>query len=73
MKQIESSFNDNQLWVLGVQETPIVNEDRFGIIAKDSTGEVLFICFTIRNGKIRPVSGRLTSKKEKDLYATKNY
>ena len=53
---------------LGIQILPEVDEDRYGILAKDSIGKVLFICFTVRNNRIRPISGRVANKKERELY-----
>ncbi len=69
--QVESSFLDNEIVALGVQYQPLVKEDRYGIIAKDFEGNVLFTCFTLRAKKIRVISSRLASQKEKDLYYEK--
>lgn len=68
LDMVESAFLDGSLLALGEQYQPIVNEDRYGIIAKCITGEILFICFTIRSGKIRPISARLANKKERGVY-----
>jgi uncharacterized DUF497 family protein len=67
-EQIESCFLDDRILPLGVQYEPIVPEERYGILAKDYNGMVLFVCFTIRDGKVRPVSCRLANKKERILY-----
>ena len=68
VEQIESCFLDDRILPLGVQFEPSVNEERYGVLAKDHDGKILFVCFTIRKGKIRPVSGRLANKKERKLY-----
>jgi len=68
LEQIESCFIDEKIMPLGIQFEPEVKEDRYGIIAKDCEGTILFVCFTIRDGKIRPVSGRLANKKEREMY-----
>ncbi len=66
--QIESCFYDERILILGIQIEPKHLEPRYGIIAKDSEGKILFVCFTIRNGKIRPISGRVANKWERDIY-----
>jgi hypothetical protein len=65
---VESAFYDQMVLALGEQYQPIVNESRYGIIAKSSAGSILFICFTIRNGKIRCISSRPANKNERSLY-----
>lgn len=68
IEQIESCFLDDKIMVLGLQVEPKQTEERYGIIAKDASGKILFVCFTIRTGKIRPISGRLANKKEREIY-----
>jgi len=43
-------------------------EERFIILGKTKKGRLLFIVFTIRNKKIRVISGRDINKKEVVLY-----
>lgn len=66
--QIESCFYDERILILGIQIEPKHLEPRYGIIAKDIEGKILFVCFTIRKGKIRPISGRLASRVEREIY-----
>ena len=65
---VESAFQDVYLAPLGEQVEPLTDETRYGIIAKGSSGDVLFVCFTLRLGKIRPISSRLANKKEREMY-----
>tara|TARA_Y100000780_G_scaffold232594_1_gene268653 strand:- start:324255 stop:324584 length:330 start_codon:yes stop_codon:yes gene_type:complete len=65
---VESAFEDINILALGEQYQPKCEEDRYGILAKTFTSEVLFVCFTIREGKIRPISARLANKKERSIY-----
>lgn len=65
---IESCFYDSNLLALGEQYQPQVDEDRYGMIAKAASGEICFICFTIRDNKIRVISARLANKKERGAY-----
>ncbi len=64
---IESCFSDDQLLALGEQYSPPCNEDRYGMIGKTCNGVICFICFTIREGKIRPISARLANQKERSI------
>ncbi|MGK7943243.1 MAG: BrnT family toxin [Microcystaceae cyanobacterium] len=45
-----------------------VGENREIIIGKDRTYRLLLVCFTERNNKIRIISARLTTKKERQNY-----
>ncbi len=66
--EIETAFNDNNLLALGEQYQPEVDEVRYGILGKSITNEILFICFTLRDGKVRPISSRVANKKERSTY-----
>ncbi len=66
--EVESCFKDLTLFPLGLQVDPISNEERFGLIAKDKSGRILFVSFTVRDNLIRPISCRFTNKKERNLY-----
>lgn len=43
-------------------------EDRFIAIGKTIDEKILFVIFTIRNDKIRIISGRIANKKEREVY-----
>ena len=43
-------------------------EQRYHVLGRSDTGRFLFIVFTIRNNKIRVISARDQSKKEKKIY-----
>jgi uncharacterized DUF497 family protein len=66
--QIESVFVDPDAISVGIQISPETSEPRFAIIGKDYLGGILFVCFTIRAGKVRPISARLASKIERSKY-----
>ncbi len=66
--QIEEAFCDPFITCLGIQVDHDFVEDRFGIVAKDFEANYLFISFTFRRGKIRPISARVASKKERGWY-----
>jgi uncharacterized DUF497 family protein len=67
-EMVESIFLDENLLALGEQYQPQVNEARYGILGKTKSGEILFVCFTMRWNRIRPISSRHANLKERDLY-----
>jgi uncharacterized DUF497 family protein len=44
------------------------NEDRYILLGKTKQARLLYIVFTIRNGKVRIISARDINKKEVHLY-----
>lgn len=68
IQEVESCFLDNRPLILGVQTYPENEEERYGLIAKSKSLNVIFICFTIREGYIRVISARNTNEKERGLY-----
>ena len=70
IEQIESCFLDEKILSLGIQIEPEIKEDRYAIIAKSYDSKILFVCFTLRDGKIRPISARAANKKERLIYET---
>jgi uncharacterized DUF497 family protein len=68
---VESSFNDLNLLALGEQYQPPAPEARYGILGKAINGDILFVCFTIRQGKIRPISSRISNQRERGFYEKK--
>ena len=47
-------------------------ESRFYVLGKTSRARLLFIAFTLRNTKIRVISARPMSRKERQIYAQAN-
>jgi len=50
---------------MGKQSFPVVDEERLGIIGPTRDARILMVVFTIRNGKIRPISARPANRKER--------
>ncbi len=65
----ESFFNEPLLISEDIQHSKI--EKRLYLLGRTNNGRPLFISFTIRNNKIRVISARDQSNKEKTIY--KNY
>lgn len=53
---------------LGVQIDPPAPEERLGIVGSTATGRILHVVFTLREGKVRPISARPAKRKERALY-----
>ncbi len=67
-EMVESIFIDDNLLALGEQYQPETYESRYGIIGKTKAGDILFVCFTVRDKRIRPISSRYANLKERELY-----
>jgi uncharacterized DUF497 family protein len=68
MREAEEIFNSGQAAALGVQVSPKASEERLGIVGATSSGRILHVVFTLRNGKVRPISARPAHKKERRYY-----
>ena len=68
--EAESTFYDKNL-VIFKDIKHSTNEDRLIAYGKSAYNNIIMIAFTIRNEKIRIISARKASKKEKDIYEEK--
>lgn len=66
--EVEEVFRLGQAQPLGIQVSPEVPEERLGIVGPDYSGRILHIVFTLRAGKIRPISARPAKRKERKSY-----
>ena len=57
--ETEEVFRLRRAAALGVQISPPVPEERLGIVGPTDSGRMLHIVFTLRAGKIRPISARI--------------
>jgi uncharacterized DUF497 family protein len=67
-EMVESIFMDDNLLALGEQYQPKVFEARYGVLGKTTSGDILFVCFTIRGNRIRPISSRYANLREREIY-----
>lgn len=65
---IEEVFCSKLAIPLGIQVSPVVQEERLGIVGPTKKGVLLQVVFTLREGKIRPISARPAHKKERSQY-----
>ena len=66
--EIEEIFSTGLAIPLGVQVSPEVGEERLGVVGPTREGKLLHVVFTLRDGRIRPISGRPAHKKERSQY-----
>jgi uncharacterized DUF497 family protein len=67
MQECESIFNNIPLYFF-TDEKHSLSEQRFGIFSRTSEGKLLAGVFTIRNNKIRLISARPQSRKERKFF-----
>ncbi|MBI5631786.1 MAG: BrnT family toxin [Elusimicrobia bacterium] len=66
--ETEEVFGLGQAAALGVQMSPEVPEERLGIVGATMSGRILHVVFTLRAGKVRPISSRPAKKDEREYY-----
>lgn len=64
-REIEEVFYLRTAMPMGKQIFPEVDEERLGVIGPTRDSRILMVVFTIRNGKVRPISARPANKKER--------
>lgn len=66
--EAEEVFRAGLAAPLGLQVSPATSEERFGIVGPSAAGRMLQVVFTIRNGKVRPISARPAAKWERKYH-----
>ncbi|MFH1288051.1 MAG: BrnT family toxin [bacterium] len=69
-QEAESAFYDPCFRIFK-DEKHSVSEDRWIAFGESAYNSILMIAFTVRNDKIRIISARKASKRERDIYETK--
>ena len=67
-RECEEVFFNRPL-IVGEDKTHSAYEKRFNALGQSDAGRLLFLAFTIRNDKIRVVSAREQTEKERKKYA----
>jgi uncharacterized DUF497 family protein len=69
LDQIEFVFRSGKALPLGLQVSPETGgEQRFGLVGPNSENQLLQVAFTFRSGKVRVISARTASRKERKHY-----
>ncbi len=58
----------NQLLLISEDVKHSIQEERYYALGRSDTNRMLFLVFTVRNNKIRVISARDQSKKERMIY-----
>jgi uncharacterized DUF497 family protein len=66
--EIETLFQNRLAVPLGRQISPEVTEERLCLVGPTTDGRMISVVFTLRDGRVRPISGRDASRKERKLY-----
>lgn len=66
--EVESVFHLKSGVPIGRQISPPVNEERLCMVGPSIRGRFISIVFTLRDGRVRPISSRIANRKEKKLY-----
>jgi uncharacterized DUF497 family protein len=67
-KEVEEIFDLKTAIPLGRQILPKVDEERLCVIGPTSSGKMISVVFTFRQGRVRPISARPASRKEREKY-----
>lgn len=68
IQEVEEAFLGRLAVGLGIQVLPQVSEERLAIVGPTWNNRLLTIVFTLRQGRIRPISSRPSNRKENRLY-----
>ncbi|HSW88108.1 MAG TPA: BrnT family toxin [Candidatus Saccharimonadales bacterium] len=71
VEETEESFYDSDAVVSDDENHSEKIEVRYILIGKTKKGKILYTAFTLREDRIRPISSRLTNKKEVKIYEKK--
>lgn len=66
--EVESIFALKMAVPIGRQVSPEVDEERLCVVGPAISGKFISVVFTLRDGRVRPISSRIASRKERRLY-----
>jgi len=66
--EVESVFELRLAAPMGEQISPPVEEERLCLVGPSQRGRLILVVFTLRAGKVRPISSRKANKREKAKY-----
>lgn len=67
-EEVESVLTLKLAVPIGRQVSPTVDEERLCLVGPSQKGQMLSIVFTLRDGRVRPISSRIANRKERRLY-----
>jgi uncharacterized protein len=66
--EVESVFELKLAAPIGEQILPSVPEERLCLVGPSASGRMVSVVFTLREGRVRPISSRMASRKERREY-----
>lgn len=69
-EEAEEVFRERRFIPLGEQVQPQSPEARYGVLGETYEGKLLFVAFTLRNQRIRVISARPMSERERKFYGS---
>ncbi|MEO5970332.1 MAG: BrnT family toxin [Bdellovibrionia bacterium] len=66
--EVESLFELKLGVPIGHQVSPPIAEERLCLIGPSLNGKMISVVFTLREGRVRPISSRIAGRKERQLY-----
>ncbi len=66
--EVEAVFRSGYALPLGVQISPVVPEQRLGLVGPAVSGRLLQVAFVLRDGRVRVISVRPANLKERRQY-----
>jgi len=67
-EEVEAVFRSGMALPLGIQISPLANEQRLGLVGPTLDRKLLQIAFVLREGRVRVISARPAHKKERKQY-----
>jgi uncharacterized DUF497 family protein len=68
LDEVEALFNLRMAVPIGRQISPEVEEERLCVVGPSQNRKFLSVVFTLRDGRVRPISSRPANLKVKKLY-----
>ncbi len=68
LTEVESVFELRLAAPMGEQVSQPIHEERLCIVGPSHKGRLISVVFTLRDGKVRPISSRKANRKEKTKY-----
>ncbi len=66
--EVETVFRSGLALPLGIQISPLVPEQRLGLVGPSPKGRLLQVAFILREGRVRVISARPSHRKERRQY-----
>ena len=66
--EVEEVFESGVAVALGMQILPPIDEERLAVIGPTNGERIITVVFTLRSGKVKPISSRPSNRMERKIY-----